>query len=136
MIFADTGYFQASFSPGDELHHRALGWSRRVQEPLLTTEYVLWECVNALSKVRHRPSAHALTEHVTHSAVWEIVVASPQRFSEGMTLHRERPDKDWSLTDCVAFQVMRERNIRQALDYDEHFVQAGFDALLRRDPAI
>jgi predicted nucleic acid-binding protein len=51
-----------------------------------------------------------------------------------LELHERRPDKQWSLTDCISFEVMREHGITTALAYDEHFVQAGFDALLRRDP--
>ena len=35
------------------------------------------------------------------------------------------------LTDCISFVVMEERGITDALAYDQHFVQAGFRALLR-----
>ena len=49
-------------------------------------------------------------------------------------LHLERQDKEWSLTDCISFLVMQRRSIRQALAYDHHFAQAGFDSLLARDP--
>ena len=45
-----------------------------------------------------------------------------------------RPDKEWSLTDCISFVLMRERSVHEALAYDHHFEQAGFVALLRRDP--
>jgi predicted nucleic acid-binding protein len=55
-------------------------------------------------------------------------------FTAGLQLHRERQDKDWSLTDCISFIVTRRREIQHALTYDHHFVQAGFEALLRRDP--
>lgn len=49
-------------------------------------------------------------------------------------MHRERPDKEWSLTDCISFALMGERRIQRALAYDHHFEQAGFEALLRKDP--
>jgi uncharacterized protein len=35
-------------------------------------------------------------------------------------------DQDFSLTDAVSFQVMRERRIRDALTLDRHFGIAGF----------
>ena len=35
------------------------------------------------------------------------------------------------LTDRISFVVMEERGITDALAYDQHFVQAGFRALLR-----
>ena len=48
-----------------------------------------------------------------------------------MQLYRERPDKEWGLTDCISFVVMQERGISAALTADEHFQQAGFRALMR-----
>jgi predicted nucleic acid-binding protein len=42
-----------------------------------------------------------------------------------------RLDKDWLLTDCISFNVMREAGLEEALTTDHHFAQAGFRALLR-----
>lgn len=134
MIFLDTGYFVALFTLDDELHDRAVAWSSRLDEPGLVTEYVLWECVNTFSKPKDRASAHALIEYVQSDSRCELVHASPELFAAGLQLHRDRPDKEWSLTDCVSFRVMRERGITRALAYDIHFEQAGFEALLRKDP--
>ena len=41
-----------------------------------------------------------------------------------------RPDKAWSLTDCISFAVMAERGLTEALTADHHFEQAGFRVLL------
>jgi uncharacterized protein len=99
----------------------------------LTTEYVLWEMVNAFSSVLDRPQAHALMETVQTSVDWEVVSASKELLDIGVHLHRLHNDKSWSLTDCISFHVMRQKNIAQSLAHD-HFEQAGFEALLRRDP--
>ena len=134
MIFLDTGYLLALFDPADELRSRAMEWSRALRERCLVTEYVLWECVNALSHPADRGSAHILVDHLRSAEGCEIVPASPALFEAGLALHRQRPDKSWSLTDCISFHVMKQRGIQQALAYDEHFDQAGFVALLRRSP--
>ena len=42
----------------------------------------------------------------------------------------QRLDKDWSLTDCISFIVMRRRGLTDALTSDHHFEQAGFTILL------
>jgi predicted nucleic acid-binding protein len=55
----------------------------------------------------------------------EIVPLSEPLYARALQLYRERPDKDWGLTDCVSFIVMQDRGITEALTPDEHFQQAG-----------
>jgi hypothetical protein len=43
---------------------------------------------------------------------------------------RSRPDKEWGLTDCVSFALMRREGITQALSADVHFRQTGFEPML------
>ena len=88
MILIDTGYFIALFTPGDELHARADAWSLRLNEPLLVTEHVLWECVNTFSKPPDRASAHALIAHVTSDPACEIVPATPRLFAAAQWVWR------------------------------------------------
>jgi predicted nucleic acid-binding protein len=128
MIFLDTGYFVALFTPDDHLHERAVAWSLKLDEPTLVSEYVLWECVNTFSKPRDRASASVLVEQI------QLIHASPDLFSAGLQLHRARSDKEWSLTDCVSFHVMNQYAVTRALAYDIHFEQAGFEGLLRKEP--
>ncbi len=49
MILLDTGYLIALFDVRDALHARAVAWAKVVEEPVLVTEYVAWECVNYFS---------------------------------------------------------------------------------------
>ncbi len=49
----------------------------------------------------------------------------------GFELFSRRADKEWSLTDCTSFVVMREEGLTDALTTDHHFEQAGFSVLLR-----
>lgn len=135
MIFVDTSFLLAVLNPRDTLHPHAQAWAAVITEPLLVTEYVLWEFINALSMPTDRPKVHAALQEIQTAPDWEWVSASPALFSAGVQLHSERGDKAWSLTDCISFLMMPQRHIYQALTYDHHFEQAGYQALLRQYPS-
>jgi len=61
----------------------------------------------------------------------EIVSFSSDIFEEAQSFYDQHRDKQWTLTDCTSFVVMRERGIADALTGDHHFEQAGFVALLK-----
>jgi uncharacterized protein len=134
MTFVDTTFFLAISQPRDALHRRARAWADRLTGPFVVTEYVLCETVNALSKPVDRARAHALVGHVLTAAAYRVIPSSQALFAAGLQLHSQRSDKEWSLTDCLSFEVMTREGVGRALTHDHHFEQAGFEALLRRDP--
>jgi predicted nucleic acid-binding protein len=134
VILVDTGYLVALMELVDELNARASAWADAINEPLLVSEYVLIESVNHLSRRISRSKAWALIDAVRGSGDYEFVTSSEELLGAGIQLHRQRSDKDWSLTDCISFHIMQSRGISRALAFDHHFEQAGFEALLRRDP--
>jgi len=50
-------------------------------------------------------------------------------FLEGLTLYEARPDKEYSLTDCMSMQVMRREGLTEVLTNGHHFRQEGFQIL-------
>jgi uncharacterized protein len=44
-------------------------------------------------------------------------------------LYKDRPDKEYSLTDCISMQVMRREGLTEVLTNDHHFTQEGFRIL-------
>lgn len=134
MIFLDTSYVIALADAQDQWHGRARDWSNAAPGKLLTTEYVLWECVNYFSSPIDRPKAAAIADYLRTDKSIEFISASPQLLEEGLQLHAGRSDKFWSLTDCVSFVLMQRLGIRAALSTDQHFEQAGFEVLLLRNP--
>lgn len=63
-----------------------------------------------------------------------IIPPDEKLWNRGMELYRSRPDKAWSLTDCLSFQIMWDHGITDALTGDHHFGQAGFNALFKGNP--
>lgn len=93
---------------------------------LFTTEMVLFELTNALSASEFRAVVIILIDELRTLPNVEIVWANAELFEKAWSLYRERPDKEWSLTDCASFVVMKERRINLAFTSDKHFEQAGF----------
>ena len=81
-----------------------------------------------------RQAAVRLIERLRRNPNVSIVSQTPQQFEEALWLYAKRSDKSWSHTDCASFRIMDRDGITQALTYDRHYSQAGFQALLR-DPS-
>lgn len=61
----------------------------------------------------------------------EIIEQTSLQFWNAVEFYNARPDQEWGLVDCASFQLMQERNIREALTNDHHFTQAGFTILMQ-----
>ena len=129
--FADTFYYLALLNPRDEAHGRAREITARLDRPLLTTAWVLAELGDALCAPADRAAFLGLLDDMRVDPEIEILPPSVELFERGLQRFRERPDKHWSLTDCISFVAMEGRGIREALTGDHHFEQAGFVPLLR-----
>jgi predicted nucleic acid-binding protein len=69
-----------------------------------------------------------LLQHLQNDTSTTIVAADATLFRLGVALFASRPDKEWSLVDCISMAVMKQRRLKDALTADRHFVQAGFVA--------
>ena len=134
MTFADTGYLLGLLNHQDQHHATCAAWTRAVEPGIVTTEYVAIEYFNRLAAPVDREAALSFWSRFLRLPGVVVVPASEALFQGGLDLYRSRPDKAWSLTDCISFVVMRERGLTETLAYDRHFEQAGFRALLREEP--
>ena len=128
--FADTFYFLALLNRHDAAHARAVEAAQKYLGRFATTAWVLTEVADAMSAPMNRPTFLRLLERLRSDPEITIVPPTQDLFDRGVALYAERPDKDWSLTDCISFVVMREMDISEALTGDRHYEQAGFTALL------
>ena len=130
-VFGDAAYFIALLSTRDRWHARAIAVNRQSPGPLITTEWVLTEVGDAFSQPGARQKFSRLLELLKEQPDVEIVAATSDLFRRGTDFYSARPDKEWSLTDCISFVVMNELGITDALTNDHHFEQAGFRILLK-----
>ena len=133
-VFLDAAYAIAISARSDQLHTRAVTLANQLEAGrirMITTQAVLLEIGNALSKKRYRAAAVQLLSALETDPTIEVLPLSPDLYAEAFDLYRSRLNKEWGLIDCVSFVAMKARGITEALTSDEHFEQAGFIALLR-----
>jgi predicted nucleic acid-binding protein len=118
----------------DSAHQRALTFTvERAASQIVTTDEVLTEYLNFFSTAPglfRRRAAHGVERLLTGSVVL-VIPQSRDSFRAGLQLYRNRPDKRFSLTDCISMQTMRQEGLTEALTNDRHFEQEGFRALFR-----
>ncbi len=128
--FADTSFYVALVSPRDSLHAKAVELASQYQGPLVTTEYVLIETGNFLSRASDRAIFVELLRSLRADPQTTILPSSHELFNAGVARFKNRPDKDWSLTDCISIIALEELGLKDAFTADHHFEQAGFKAYL------
>jgi predicted nucleic acid-binding protein len=130
-VFADTSYYLALVNASDPRHERAVELAESVLGRVFVTEHVLLELGSALSRGPDRLVFLELLEDLLSDDSTTLISAGKSLFAEGVALFAKRPDKEWSLVDCISFVAMKQHRLVEALTTDHHFVQAGFRALLR-----
>jgi len=130
-VFADTFYFLALCNPEDGAHKLAFDAYEDSSALLVTTTWVLTEVGDALCDPAHRNRFLGLLRTLDADPDAIVVPGTEELFRAGVAFFGKRPDKHWSLTDCISFVVMERHGIEEALTGDHHFEQAGFKALLK-----
>jgi len=113
-VFADTFYWIALLNPADKSHENAKAITQaRPEISIVTTEAVLIEILNYFSAAgeRMRQAAATLCDQIFAHANTIVLPHTQDAFNLGFELYKARPDKGYSLTDCISMVEMRKRNI-------------------------
>ncbi len=133
-VFVDTSYWLALLIARDALHGKALFISRQLSAvQWVTSEMIFVELLNSVSSgnARERQAVINAVHGFRGSDSVIVVPQTAEQFAIAFDRYKQSADKNWSLTDCASFQIMETESIHAALTHDHHFVQAGFEALLR-----
>ena len=131
-FFLDSAFAIALSLKTDSFHEKAVQISDDLDDALLvTTRAILLEIGNALSKSAFRRAGARLQASMESDQNVLILPITDELYAKSFDLFAKRPDKEWSLTDCISFVVMQERGMGEALTTDAHFQQAGFQVLMR-----
>jgi predicted nucleic acid-binding protein len=135
-VFVDSSYLIAVFFPSDRFHAVAMragddlfrpGGVRGVTTHLVLAEFLAFFArFPSLIRVRAADSIRDMTSTPTFA----VIPVTNELFQRGLDLYRDRPDKRYSLTDCVSMCVCRGMNIGEVLTADRDFEAEGFTILL------
>ena len=130
-VFANTNFWVALTNPKDRWNSAARAAARELApRRLVTTEDVLTEFLAFLAE--QGPQFREVATLTLRSILLdvEVVLQTHDALLAALAYYEERPDKGYTLTDCVSMTLMRARGITDVLTNDERFRQDGFRMLL------
>ena len=132
-VLADTFYWVALTNPADS-HYQDAGAldDLLIGASIYTTDEVLAEFLTFFAGnawLRNRAAQTVLL--LLQDPDVHVIPQSRESFLAGLELYRQRPDKSYSLTDCISMQTMHRHGITEALTNDHDFEQEGFHVLFR-----
>lgn len=133
-IFIDTSYFIALVNVKDLYHKLAKEWAQRIKKDKIIchlTIPIIFEIADGFSKLSRREIGKSLIDNILNSDNYLVHHFSDAIYERALKLYLSREDKEWGLTDCYSFQIMKENKISKVLTADMHFKQFGKDILLK-----
>lgn len=126
--FIDT-WFLIALADYSDAHHREAKRldARTSSSAFVTHDAVLTEFLTYFADGgrRGRLQAVAFTRQILQRPGCRVERAS-DLFTAGIDLYSQRPDKQYSLADCMSMELMEMRGITHVLTNDHHFRQEGF----------
>jgi predicted nucleic acid-binding protein len=124
----------ALLSQRDQGHDEAERISRELflqKRPRVLTEWVLVEFLGSTARPPSRDLAIQTVEQLRNSSLTEIIAADHASWEKGYELYKSRPDKSWSLVDCISITICHARGIKEVFTADKHFEQAGLQIMVQ-----
>ena len=122
-LFADTFYWIALADSTDSAHRHALALTvERAASFIVTTDEVLTEYLTffATAPEPFRREVAGSVQALLASSVVRVIPQSRESFRAGLQLYSRRPDKGYSLVDCISMNTMRQEGIVEVLTNDHH----------------
>ncbi len=132
-ILIDTSALIAIGNKNDSYHHQTVRVHKKLLKSkryFLTTNGVILELFNTFSTIKQKPIAIRLFNLIHTSKYWDCIPVDGL-INKGIVRFQERSDKNWSLVDCIGMRVAENMGITDIFTTDHHFIQAGFNILIK-----
>ena len=132
-VLLDTSFVLALENSDDRHHEKAKQLDRQLLHEgfsLVLHWGILLEIGDGYARIGRRAKGLQLLELFLTENGYDVRPLTESLMNEAMELYRTRVDKEWGLTDCISFILMKTEGLTDALTADTHFEQAGFTAKL------
>ncbi len=134
-IYADSSYYVALLNGDDASHLVATSLASAIgrdSTSVITTDAVFVEVLTYMSArgTYSRNRAVRLIDLLREDNAVTILPSTRALFDSALELYRRRPDKSYSMTDCISMVVCRDEGVEGVLTADKDFQQEGFTILL------
>jgi predicted nucleic acid-binding protein len=136
-VFVDANYYIAVLLDRDRWHVAAIrAHAELARIPLVTTDAVLFEVLNHMSKLGPyaRQRAVQLWRRLHADSAVTVMSLDDALVERALRLYERRGDKRYSLTDCGSMVTCSDRGITRVLTHDHNFEQEGLQILIKDAP--
>jgi predicted nucleic acid-binding protein len=130
QVFLDTGAIYALADRNDLDHAAVKAVHVDLAHRFVTHDLILTEAFSLLTKRLHKRAALETIGALRRSPRAEIIPVGSSLLEAAWDRCERFADKKWDWIDCVSFELMERRGLREALALDHHFEQAGFILLV------
>lgn len=130
FIFLDTSAIISLHDTDDSNHQRAIKIFNRLNRSskLVTSNYIFAEIATVLRLKIGNQKALPILDNLRNSEV-EIIWIDPELEAQSYELLKKIPSKNVSIVDATSFVIMKNRGIKVAFTFDQHFKTQGFKLL-------
>ena len=125
--FVDAWFLIALTDRTDSHHMQAKRLARALAgATLVTHDAIFFEVLAYFSTEGAAAREHAVANVRDAMHSMRVIPSDRALFVRSLDRYAARPDKEYSLTDCMSMVLMEEHDIRRVLTNDHHFTRAGF----------
>jgi predicted nucleic acid-binding protein len=128
-VFFDTSAIYAYINAKDPDNRKVKNFIDDFKGQLIITNYIFDEIVTLVTNRIGHKTAVLVGNTLLNSPQIDKIWVTQDYEKEAWKLFCSRNDKEYSFTDCITFIIMRQKNIKNCLAFDEHFKQEGFICL-------